>query len=66
MIDKLRQLKEESHMTNQQIAEKSNVPESTVARIISGKTPYHRRFDGAGNGRLCRRHLRGGGGKDEE
>lgn len=39
MIDKLRQLKEESHMTNQQIAEKSNVPESTVARIISGKTP---------------------------
>ena len=39
MIDKLRQLKKESHMTNQQIAEKSNVPESTVARIISGKTP---------------------------
>lgn len=26
-------------MTNQQIAEKSNVPESTVARIFSGKTP---------------------------
>lgn len=39
MTDKLRQLKKESHMTNQQIAEKSNVPESTVARIISGKTP---------------------------
>ena len=26
-------------MTNQQIAEKSNLPESTVARIFSGKTP---------------------------
>ncbi len=39
MIEKLRQLKKESHMTNQQIAEKSNVPESTVARIFSGKTP---------------------------
>ena len=26
-------------MTNQQIAEKSGVPESTVARIFSGKTP---------------------------
>lgn len=26
-------------MTNQQIAEKSNIPESTVARIFSGKTP---------------------------
>lgn len=39
MIEKLRQLKERSHMTNQQIAEKSSVPESTVARIFSGKTP---------------------------
>lgn len=39
MIDKLRQLKKKSHMTNQQIAEKSNIPESTVARIFSGKTP---------------------------
>ena len=39
MIEKLRQLKKESHMTNQQIAEKSNIPESTVARIFSGKTP---------------------------
>lgn len=39
MVEKLRQLKEKSHMTNQQIAEKSNVPESTVARIFSGKTP---------------------------
>lgn len=39
MIEKLKQLKEKSHMTNQQIAEKSNVPESTVARIFSGKTP---------------------------
>ena len=26
-------------MTNQQIVEKSNLPESTVARIFSGKTP---------------------------
>lgn len=39
MIEKLRQLKEKSRMTNQQIAEKSNIPESTVARIFSGKTP---------------------------
>lgn len=39
MIEKLRQMKEKSHMTNQQIAEKSNIPESTVARIFSGKTP---------------------------
>ncbi len=39
MVEKLRQLKEKSHMTNQQIAEKSNLPESTVARIFSGKTP---------------------------
>lgn len=38
MIEKLRQLKKKSHMTNQQIAEKSNIPESTVARIFSGKT----------------------------
>ena len=34
MIEKLRQMKEKSHMTNQQIAEKSNIPESTVARIF--------------------------------
>lgn len=39
MIEKLRQLKKKSQMTNQQIAEKSNIPESTVARIFSGKTP---------------------------
>lgn len=39
MIEKLRQLKKKSHMTNQQISEKSNIPESTVARIFSGKTP---------------------------
>ena len=39
MIEKLQELKKKSHMTNQQIAEKSNVPESTVARIFSGKTP---------------------------
>lgn len=39
MVEKLRQLKAKSHMTNQRIAEKSNIPESTVARIFSGKTP---------------------------
>lgn len=39
MIEKLRQLKKKSQMTNQQIAEKSSIPESTVARIFSGKTP---------------------------
>ena len=39
MIEKLKQLKKKSHMTNQQIAEKSSIPESTVARIFSGKTP---------------------------
>ena len=39
MLEKLRRLKEKSHMTNQQIAEKSNIPDSTVARIFSGKTP---------------------------
>lgn len=39
MIEKLRELKKKSHMTNQQISEKSNIPESTVARIFSGKTP---------------------------
>lgn len=39
MIEKLRQLKKKSQMTNQQIAEKSNIPESTIARIFSGKTP---------------------------
>lgn len=39
MVEKLKQMKEKSHMTNQQIAKKSNIPESTVARIFSGKTP---------------------------
>lgn len=39
MVEKLRRLKKKSQMTNQQIAEKSNIPESTVARIFSGKTP---------------------------
>lgn len=39
MIEQLRYMKEKTHMTNQQIAEKSGIPESTVARIFSGKTP---------------------------
>ena len=37
MMEKLRQLKKKSHMTNQQIAEKSNLPGSTVARIFQAK-----------------------------
>ena len=41
MIEKLRQMKEKSHMTNQQIAEKSNIPESTVARIFFFFLPHH-------------------------
>lgn len=38
IIDQLRQLKEQSHMTNQQIADKSGIPASTIARILSGQT----------------------------
>ena len=38
IIDELRQLKEQSHMTNQQIADKSGIPASTIARILSGQT----------------------------
>ena len=39
MVEKLKELKQRTNMTNQQIAEKSGIPESTVARIFSGKTP---------------------------
>lgn len=35
---KLRELKEKSHMTTQQIAEASGVPASTVSRLMSGQT----------------------------
>ena len=39
IIDRLKALKVKSGMTSQQIAEKSGLPESTVTRIFSGKTP---------------------------
>ena len=38
LIERLRALKDKSGMTSKEIAEKSNVPESTVTRILSGKT----------------------------
>lgn len=38
MIDRLRAMKEKSDMTYQEIAIRSQVPESTVTRIFSGKT----------------------------
>ena len=38
-LERLRTLKDKSGMTTKQIAEKCNIPESTVARIFSGKTP---------------------------
>jgi transcriptional regulator with XRE-family HTH domain len=38
-LERLRVLKDKSGMTTKQIADKCNIPESTVARIFSGKTP---------------------------
>lgn len=38
-LERLRMLKDKSGMTSFQIAEKSNIPESTITRIFSGKTP---------------------------
>ena len=38
IVDRLKQLKVKTGMTAQQIAEKSEVPESTITRILSGKT----------------------------
>jgi transcriptional regulator with XRE-family HTH domain len=38
IVDRLKELKVKTGMTAQQIAEKSNLPESTVTRILSGKT----------------------------
>lgn len=38
-LERLRALKDKSGMTTKQIADKCNTPESTVARIFSGKTP---------------------------
>ena len=38
-LERLRVLKDKSGMTTKQIADKCDIPESTVARIFSGKTP---------------------------
>jgi transcriptional regulator with XRE-family HTH domain len=38
-LERLRTLKDKSGMTTKQIADKCDIPESTVARIFSGKTP---------------------------
>ena len=38
-LERLRILKDKSGLTTKQIAEKCDIPESTVARIFSGKTP---------------------------
>lgn len=38
-LERLRLLKDKSGMTTKEIAEKSGVPESTITRIFSGKTP---------------------------
>ena len=38
-LERLRALKDKSGLTTKQIAEKCEIPESTVARIFSGKTP---------------------------
>ena len=38
-LERLRILKDRSGLTTKQIAEKCDIPESTVTRIFSGKTP---------------------------
>ena len=38
IVEKIKQHKEATHMTTQQIAEKSGVPASTISRILSGQT----------------------------
>ena len=38
-LERLRVLKDKSGLTTKQIADKCDIPESTVARIFSGKTP---------------------------
>ena len=38
-LERLRALKDKSGMTTKQIADKCDIPESTVARIFTGKTP---------------------------
>lgn len=39
IIDKLKAQKVKSGLTTQQIAQKSNLSESTITRVLSGKTP---------------------------
>lgn len=41
-LDNLKEFKKEANMSTKQLAERSNLPEKTVARILSGKTanPY--------------------------
>ena len=41
-LDNLKELKQEKKMTTRQIAEKANLPEKTVTRVLSGHTtnPY--------------------------
>ena len=39
IIDKLKTQKVKSGLTTQQIAQKSNLSESTITRVLSGKTP---------------------------
>lgn len=39
LVDELKELKEKKRITNQELANKSGVPLSTINRIISGKTP---------------------------
>ena len=38
-LERLRMLKDKSGLTTKQIAEKCDIPESTVTRIFTGKTP---------------------------
>ena len=38
-LERLRALKDKSGMSAKEIADKSGIPESTVTRILSGKTP---------------------------
>lgn len=38
IISKLQELKEKSHLTTQQISERSGIPVSTISRILSGQT----------------------------
>ena len=38
-LERLRALKDKSGMSTKQIADKSGIPESTITRILSGKTP---------------------------